>query len=68
MSPTFPVLESCQPSSFHEGHKYGTPLTSITPRHEEPRTVRCSPARGAMAGILLGAGFWAAILVVVFKH
>ena len=29
---------------------------------------RCSPAKGSLTGLILGAGFWAALLVMIFRH
>jgi hypothetical protein len=46
-----------------------TPERSLTvPPREVEEDRRSSAAKGAIIGMLLGAGFWSALLVVILKH
>ena len=63
VSPTLPA-QSCQPSSFLRDREHYTPETLDAQADAD----RHAPLKGAVTGILLGAGFWTALLVVILKH
>ena len=56
------VSPLCKDREFERSPKDLTPLAPTSPAD------RGSAAKGAIIGILLGAGFWAAVLVVIFRH
>ena len=69
LSPTPVAGFRRQPGSPQQSSlTYDSPVAPITQWVPSVPDDRVGPVKGAVTGMLLGAGFWTAILVLIFKH